>query len=105
MSANSRRKGASAELEWAELMRKHGIHAERTGRNGKTSEDVTHAIDGVHIEVKRRERYDLDSWISQAERDAGESVPWVVFRKSRQPWRVVVPAEWLLDLIAVRGDG
>ena len=64
----------------------HGIDARRDGR---LDDDLDHGLEGFHIEVKRRERYDIDSWCSQAERDAGDRVPLVVFRKSQQPWRVI----------------
>ena len=92
----SRNKGAVAEREAAELLRRHGFKGERTGRNGRTSEDITHDIPGVHMEVKRRETLAIPQWVRQAEEDCGELEPVVMFRQSRQPWRVVVLAEeWL----------
>ena len=104
MSAASRRKGASAERDLAREIRAHGFTCERTGRNGRTSEDVTHDIPGAHIEVKRCERIELDKWLRQAEHDAGALVPVVAFRKSRQPWRVVLPLSEFLRLKALERD-
>jgi Holliday junction resolvase len=96
MTFGSRAKGASAEREFAALIRQHGFACERTGRNGRTAEDVTHDVPGVWLEVKRREALELAKWLRQAEKDAGDLVPVVAFRKSREPWRVVIPAaEWL----------
>ncbi len=104
MTFGSRQKGAAAEREFAALIRQHGFTGERTGRNGKTSEDVTHDVPGVHIEVKRREALELAKWLRQAEKDAGDLVPVVAYRKSREPWRVVVPAAEFLRLKAIERD-
>lgn len=100
MTAMSRNKGARGEREFARLMDDMGIACERTGRNGRTSEDVTHAIPGVHIEVKRTEKYAITAWLDQAEKDADDSeAVWVAFRQSGQPWRVIVDATWLIALV------
>jgi len=93
---NSRKKGARGEREVRDVLRSHGITARRDGR---LDDDLDHGLDGYHLEVKRRERYDLDSWLEQAERDAQDRVPVVVFRKSNQPWRAVIDFEYLLELI------
>lgn len=98
MSTTSRRKGATGEREFARFAREHGFVCDRTGRNGRTSEDVTHDIPGVHLEVKRRETLAVNEWVRQAERDAGDLCPVVAFRRSRQPWRVVIPAAEFLRL-------
>lgn len=99
MGAPSRRKGASGERELARIIRTHGFACERTGRNGITSEDVTHDIPGVHLEAKRRETLAIPQWLRQAEGDARPGlVPVVAFRQSRQPWRVVVPLDEFLRL-------
>lgn len=93
--ANSRRKGADAEREFRDVLRSHGFFAERDGR---LDADLAHDVPGVHFEVKRRERLEINEWISQAERDAGGKTPVVAFRRSRQPWRVIVPADEYLRL-------
>lgn len=100
----SRTKGAVAEREFAEVLRKHGFKGERTGRNGRTSEDVTHDVPGVHLEVKRRETLAIPQWLRQAQEDCGDLQPVVAFRQSRQPWRVVVLAEDWLALKRIERD-
>lgn len=93
----SRAKGAGGEREFRDVLRSHGYEARRDGR---LDDDLDHDVPGTHFEVKRRERYELDEWIAQAERDARGRVPIVAFRKSRQPWRLIVPADHYLALRA-----
>lgn len=92
----SRQKGARGEREVRDLLRAIGVEARRDGR---LDDDLSHGLNGFHLEVKRREQYDLDRWLQQAEGDAGDRVPVVVFRKSRQPWRVIVDAEVFFSLV------
>lgn len=94
---HSRQKGARGEREVRDILRAHGYDARRDGR---LDTDVVHDMDGFHLEVKRREKYELDQWLEQAERDASEDeVPVVVFRKSKQPWRAVIDFDVLVRLI------
>lgn len=93
----SRRKGAVGEREVRDIFRAHGFACERDGRY---EADLQHDIDGHHFEVKRRERIEIDKWWEQATEDAGERHPVVVFRRSKQEWRVVVTLERLLELLA-----
>jgi Holliday junction resolvase len=105
MGRASRAKGSRGELELARIIREHGFACERTGRNGRTSEDVTHDIPGVHLEAKRRESLALPAWLKQAEGDAAPGlVPVVAFRRSREPWRVVVPLDDWLRLKQIERD-
>lgn len=104
---NSRRKGSDGEREFRDVLRSYGFAAERDGR---LEADLAHNVEGVHFEIKRREKYEIQSWLEQAERDAGSAVPCVVFRRSRQPWRVIVPASEYLRLkrleahLAIEGE-
>ena len=95
----ARSKGARGEREFASLLRDHGFESQRSARNGKTDEDVEHNISGVHFEVKRVERLQIDKWVKQAERDAKDKIPIVVYRKNGDKWRAVIPAEELLKLL------
>jgi len=95
MSRASREKGRKAELEVAAVLRTHGFDARRDGR---LDDDLSHDLDGVHLEVKRAERLELPAWLRQAEDDAGERRPVVVYRSSRQPWRAVVTLDHYLEL-------
>ena len=88
---SSQAKGRRAELELAAVLRGYGFSAE-PGRalNYGTEADVV-GLPGLHLEVKRHERLELPAWIRQAEEDArrfGDGAPVVIFRQSRQPWRV-----------------
>ena len=98
---NSRRKGADGEREVRDILIDHGFEARRDGR---LDDDLDHNLEGFHLEVKRRERYEIDSWISQAEGDCNGRIPVVVFRKSREPWRVILRLDDFLRSIG-RCDG
>lgn len=97
----SRNKGAEAEREIGRLIDAAGFTgSKRMGRNGYSAEDIDHTIPGVWIEAKRQEKLSIPSWLRQAEEGCGNLTPVVVFRQSRQPWRAVVPLDWLLSLLA-----
>ena len=100
-SINSRSKGKRGELEAArELERVLGCKARRGQQfsGGGDSPDVVHNIPGVHIEVKRTEKFQLYSAIDQACGDSGGSVPVVLHRKSRQQWVVACYLDDLPEL-------
>lgn len=99
----SRNKGQRGEREVRDLLRAHGFACER---DGSEFGDLRHELPGLHCEVKRCERVDLHGWWAQAVRDAGPGeTPSVWFRRSREGWRVVVPAEFLLGLLAGQRRG
>lgn len=55
----------------------------------------------LHLEVKRQERTQILKWCRQAEGEAPVgTVPVVVFRSSREPWRAVLEYKQLLALLA-----
>ena len=92
---NSRRKGKAGELEFAGLCKAHGYDCRRgqqySGANGDA--DVE-GLNGIHIEVKRAERLDLEGAMSQSVRDArvGE-LPIVAHRKNRGEWLITMRAD------------
>jgi Holliday junction resolvase len=100
----SRQKGARGERDFRDLLRDHGFACDR---DGSEFGDLRHEVEGVHFEVKRQERLSLPAWLRQAEEDADGRVPVVAFRQSRQPWRVVIPADHYLELLhnRPRGEG
>jgi Holliday junction resolvase len=114
LTVHGRRKGAVAEREVAAILASRGFDASRNARNGVPgAEDVAHAIPGVWLEVKRQETLWIPAWVRQAEADARDHAvksattghmvapePVVVFRQSRQPWRVVTRLDHYLDLVA-----
>lgn len=104
---HSRVKGAGGEREFRDVIRSFGFTAERDGQTrfarwaNEPNLDVRHDIPGIHVEVKRQETYLIDKWLQQAEDDARRygAEPWVVFRKSKRPWRAIVGAHWLLGQV------
>jgi hypothetical protein len=106
VSINSRAKGAVAEREVRDIVRKAGYRCERDGQIDNFAEanaDLRHDVRGVHFEVKRRETLALPQWTRQAEEDARpDEQAVVVYRRSREPWRASVDFEWLLYLLKCR---
>lgn len=95
----SQRKGRAAELELTRLLQAHGIPAEPgQAVSYGACPDIT-GIPGIHAECKRAEALRLPEWMKQAERDAErfhDGAPAVFFRRSREPWRVVMGLEdWI----------
>lgn len=108
MGKSQRVKGATAEREVAAIFRSHNLGGRRTGQmqaqNGAPETDVEIDVAGVHLEVKRQETTKIDAWCEQARRDAPEGVtPVVVYRRSRQPWRVVLELDDYIDLLKRAG--
>jgi Holliday junction resolvase len=96
----ARNKGAAGERELAAILTdKLGFVVQRKlGQARDGGDDIQ--IGKYRIEVKRRERVQVDQWAEQVEQAAGESdVPVVVYRRNGQPWRVVVPLEWFIEQV------
>ena len=90
---NSRNKGATGEREFASVCREHGYDCRRGQQfSGLEGEDVV-GLPGVHIEVKRTERFSLYDAISQAKRDCQNKMPIVAHRKNHCEWVVIMTAE------------
>jgi Holliday junction resolvase len=95
MSINSREKGKAGEREFAALCREHGFENARRGQqfNGLEGKDVV-GLEGIHIEVKRVERLNIDEAMKQSIRDSKEGeIPIVAHRKNRESWKVTMRAE------------
>lgn len=89
---NSRTKGKVAEREIANILKGYGYDAHRgvqySGLNGDA--DVV-GVDGIHIEVKRREQFSDEPSLQQAERDARKGeIPIVFYRRSREKWKATM---------------
>lgn len=100
---NGKMKGKAGELEFAALLREYGFEARRgvQYQGGPGSADVVHDVPGLHFEVKRVERLNLDAAYNQAVEDAGDSLwPVVAHRRNRQPWLITLRAEDFLALVA-----
>ena len=95
---NSKQKGAAGEREWAKFCRKHGYRdcrrtAQYCGNTGDASDVV--GLIGIHQEVKRVERLNLENAMEQASRDSAalDNLPIVAHRKNRGEWMVTMWAE------------
>ena len=100
LGKSARNKGKVGEREVVKILKEHGIkNARRTQQfSGKEGTADVEGLDGFHIEVKRQEKLAIEKWHQQACEDArDEETPIVVFRKSGQPWRIVMDFEEFLD--------
>lgn len=92
---NGKQKGKRGELEWASICREQGYDARRTaqycGNTGDAADVV--GLPGIHMEVKRVERLDLEGAMAQARHDAGEKIPIVAHRRNNCEWLVTMRAE------------
>ena len=95
---NSRNKGKRGELEVAHLLQSYGYEARRSQQYAGINNDAdVVGLPGIHIEVKRVEKLNIDNAIEQAIRDAsyGEK-PTVIHRKNNKEWLVTMPfIDWI----------
>ena len=89
---NSRDKGKRGELEAAHLLQEYGYDARRSQQYAGINNDAdVVGLPGVHIEVKRVEKLNIDDALSQSIRDARENeIPIVMHRKNRAKWKVTM---------------
>lgn len=89
LMVNSRAKGGRGEREIVEILNAHGYDTHRSPHSGAL-EWARGDIVGApwHIEVKFVEAARIWDWCKQAEEQAGKKIPLVMFRRSREPWRV-----------------
>ena len=92
MGAMSRNKGKRGELEIAHILREHGYPARRSVQfNGWQGEADVIGVQGLHIEVKRVEKLNLEAAMDQSVRDAkGDEIPVVFHRKNKRGWMVTL---------------
>ena len=97
---NSRNKGAAGERELASKLLDYGYDCRRgqqyCGKNGDA--DVV-GLNGIHIEVKRVERLNIQDAMSQSKRDAREGeLPTVFHRKNYSEWLVTLRLDDFMKL-------
>lgn len=94
---NSRNKGKIGEREAAAVLRAYGYDTRRGQQyNGIGGADVV-GLPGIHLEIKRVEKLNIDNAMAQSIHDAsyGEK-PVVMHRKNRQEWLVTMQlSEWM----------
>jgi len=101
---NANQKGKRGEREFAKWLRENfGVFAKRGQQHSGSpdSPDVVADIPGIHLEVKRVERLNLQAAMGQAKRDCGDNVPVVCHRRNRSEWLVTVPAGFFFSLLMI----
>lgn len=104
MGLRSRNKGKRGEREaaakWSALFGRPMHRSQQyCGRAAESDDIIGHP--GISIEVKRRERFNLDEAIDRTADDAAaDSVPLVLHRKDHRPWLVTVRLDDLPELAA-----
>ncbi|MGE3279704.1 MAG: hypothetical protein AB7H90_03400 [Alphaproteobacteria bacterium] len=106
MPINQRNKGRAGEQEIVRIFKQEGYEEAERGwqsRGGGEDNADVNGIPGVHVEVKRTERFEPYNWLAQAQRDAGQDrLPVVLHRRNRQPWMAIMPLEFFLKLMKER---
>ena len=98
---NSRDKGKRGELEWAHFLQELGYPARRTAqRCGLDGTADVDGVEGLHFEVKRREKGNTEVWLQQAERDAfgTGNIPVVAHRRNKETWKITLRAKDFMDI-------
>lgn len=93
---NSRAKGATGEREIANILKEEYGYDTRRGQQfcGINGDADVVGIEGLHLEIKRVEKLNLDEAYAQSVRDSKDNeIPVVVHRKNRQKWKVTLSLE------------
>jgi len=96
MSRASRQKGQRGEREICKLLAEKlgGEYKRNLMQTQEGGYDVL-GLDGYAIEVKFQEKLQVEKWWKQTVEQASvERLPVLFFRRSREPWRVVVPHDY-----------
>ena len=86
MPVNSQQKHRRGHLEFARLCRQAGYAPAQCCRGALDCR----ALPGLYVEIRRTERLHLESAMAQAALTAGNRIPVVAHRTSRQPWRITM---------------
>src|SRR5262245_46038383 len=99
MGKRERDKGLRGENEVRHIFEAAGFQAR--GLEGQGDKLVIVSYETIlHVEVKRQEVLRIDLWSRQAEAEcAEEATPVVIYRRSREPWRVSLRLQEFLPLL------
>ena len=98
--AHHRRKGLVGEREVFDRFVAAGGRVLKLENQGDNVVELADVI--YHVETKRREQTRIEEWCHQAESEVawkGVAVPVVVWRKSREPWRIAMPLTPFLEVV------
>ena len=95
---NSKAKSGRGEREFAALCREHGIQDAQRGQQfagGFDTPDVK-GIPGIHAEIKRVERININEAMKQSIKDSEDkAIPIVAHRRNREAWLITMrAADW-----------
>lgn len=95
MGTMSRNKGKLGELEIAHILQRYGYPARRSVQyNGWQGEADVVGVEGLHIEVKRVERLNIEEAMAQSRRDAKDGeIPIVFHRRNHKGWLATLPLD------------
>lgn len=95
MGRASRDKGKRGELEIAHILQEYGYPARRSVQyNGWQGEADVIGLEGIHIEVKRVERLNIEEAMAQSRRDAkNDEIPVVFHRRNNRGWLATLPLD------------
>lgn len=100
MAINSKAKGKRGEIEIVRMLREYGYDCRRgqqyCGANGDA--DVV-GLPGLHLEIKRVEKLNVENALRQAEADAkaGE-IPALMHRANREEWKVTLRLKDFMEI-------
>ena len=93
---NSKKKGSRGELEFANLCKKYGFEDARRSQQyaGINNDADVVGLPGLHVEVKRVERLNIDIAMDQCIKDKREDeIGIVAHRKNQKGWLVTMTFE------------
>lgn len=100
MGKASRDKGKRGELEIAHILQEYGYPARRSVQyNGFQGDADIIGVEGLHIEVKRVERLNIEEAMAQSRRDAkGYEIPVVFHRRNNHSWLATLPLDDFIQI-------
>ena len=95
---NSRNKGKAGERELAKVLQKYGYNTRRGQQySGIGVADVI-GIDHMHIECKRCQQVRDEAFLDQAENDAKNEVPVVMYRRNHEEWKALLKLDTFMTI-------
>lgn len=99
LAINSKTKGKVGELEFCKVCKSEGYDVRRSaqfcGNTGDAADVI--GLDGIHVEVKRVEKLNIQDAMSQAIRDSEAenkgNLPIVAHRKNNCDWLITMRSE------------